>query len=106
MVLTTVQKKGASVQQLKIDGITDEFCRLTKTGDALAKFDAVVQGDMNDYRVQEVDVNKNVPAAAVAAKAEALKSGGGGGSGATRKRASAAGGGAAPKKRRSAKPKK
>lgn len=111
MVLSVVHKKVGAVggsssatQQLKVDGMTDEFCRLHKTGDALAKFDAIVQGDMNDYRFQEVDVNKNNPAAAAAAvKAEAANAM----SGTNRKRGSAASSATtATKKRRSSKPKK
>lgn len=46
--------------QLKVEAITDEFVTLdtnTKT-DVMAKFDAVVSGDMDDgYKVREENVN-------------------------------------------------
>jgi hypothetical protein len=71
MILTAVQKRGVVGQQLKMDGVTDEFCRLTKTGDSMAKLDGVVQGDMQDYdyRTHDVDVNRNVPVSAPSSSA-------------------------------------
>jgi hypothetical protein len=71
MILTAVQKRGVVGQQLKMDGVTDEFCRLTKTGDSMAKLTGVVQGDMKDYdyRAHDVDVNRNVPASAPSSSA-------------------------------------
>ena len=59
MVLSMNQKKREQ-PQFKVDGITDEFCRLVRTGDAMAKFDAVVQGTIENYRVEEENVNRNV----------------------------------------------
>jgi len=54
------QKKGEQ-PQFKVDGITDEFCRLARTGDAMAKFNAVVRGNVENYRFEEENVNKTAP---------------------------------------------
>jgi hypothetical protein len=44
---------------LKVEGITDEFCSLVKTGDAMAKMNAAVQQGMVDYyNYEDEDVNK------------------------------------------------
>jgi hypothetical protein len=124
MILTAVQKRGVVGQQLKMDGVTDEFCRLTKTGDSMAKLDGVVQGDMQDYdyRTHDVDVNRNVPVSAVSSSANTKteakseqtkskdkgnKSGSGKGPANPRKRGSTTASSAtAPKKRKTAKSKK
>jgi hypothetical protein len=118
MILTAVQsfqRKGVATQQLKIDGITDEFCRLTKTGDSMAKLAGVVHGDMEDYRVDEVDVNRNVHATAASAVAKSevtnskdkdTKSGIGSKGTNPRKRGSTTTSTTAPKKRKSSKSKK
>ena len=56
---------------LKVEGITDEFCSLTKTGDAMAKMNAVNQH--GDYvpaaYYEEEDVNRTVKQIAAAATA-------------------------------------
>ena len=45
-------------RQLKVEGITDEFSRLVKTQDVMAKLDAVVRGDMDDgFLVRDENVN-------------------------------------------------
>jgi hypothetical protein len=46
--------------QLKVDGMTNEFCRLVRTGDAMAKLNATVHGDVKSeyYRFEDEDVNK------------------------------------------------
>ena len=41
---------------LKVDGITDEFCRLSKTGNALVN--AVTVGDYQGYEQAEDNVNR------------------------------------------------
>lgn len=49
---------GFSRGQLKAEAITDEFSRLVKTQDIMAKLDAVVKGEMDDgFRVREDNVN-------------------------------------------------
>ncbi len=124
MILTAVHKRGVVGQQLKMDGVTDEFCRLTKTGDSMAKFDGVVQGDMQDYdyRTHDVDVNRNVSAVSSSnntkteakseqtkSKDKGVKSGSASGKGPPnpRKRGSTTTSSAtAPKKRKTAKSKK
>jgi hypothetical protein len=45
-----------------MDGFTDEFCRLVKGGDATAKLDAVVQGDMDGYGYRYGEENVNADA--------------------------------------------
>ena len=43
---------------IKVESITDEFCSIKNTGDVMAQFDAVVEGDMDDgYQMQEENVN-------------------------------------------------
>ena len=80
MVLSTVNKKvGESKQQrqnkkqqLKVDGMTDEFLHLVKTGDAMDMLSAVVHGDMgDDYRVKDDNVNKPSSSSSSAAAAAA-----------------------------------
>lgn len=47
-------------KMMKVESITDEFCSMKKTGDVMAQFDAVVEGDMDDsYQIQEDNVNSN-----------------------------------------------
>lgn len=74
MVLSLVNRKG-DIPHIKVDGITDEFCRLVKTGDAMDKLHAVVKGDMDDYRIVDDDVNRvvkeSVAKTSAAAKAAA-----------------------------------
>jgi len=74
MVLSVVQRKvGTSAKtdpnqpvkrpKLKVEGMTNEFCRLVKTGKAMEQLQAVVKGDMDEdyYQYQnEVDVNRSV----------------------------------------------
>jgi hypothetical protein len=44
--------------QLRVEGITDEFARLVKTQDIMAKLDAVVEGEMDDgFQVRDENVN-------------------------------------------------
>lgn len=44
--------------QLKVEGITDEFSRLVKTQDIMAKLDAVIEGEMDDgFNVRDENVN-------------------------------------------------
>jgi hypothetical protein len=57
MVVSIVNKKG-SRSHAKIEGISDEFCSLVKTGETLDTLNAVVKGDMDEYRIQEEDVNR------------------------------------------------
>ena len=82
MVLSTVNKKvGESKQQrqnkkpqLKVDGMTDEFLHLVKTGDAMDMLSAVVHGDMgDDYRVKDDNVNKPSSSSSSAAAAAAAR---------------------------------
>lgn len=62
MILTVVTKKG-EVPHMKLDRITDEFCRLVPTGqNALDQMSAlIVQGDassMENYQLRDVDVER------------------------------------------------
>ena len=47
LVLSVVKNKKDEEQILKVDGITDEFCCLKKTGDALEMLNAVTKGDLH-----------------------------------------------------------
>ena len=50
---------GFKSGHLKVEGITDEFARLVKTQDVMAKLDAVVQGNMDDgFHVEDENVNR------------------------------------------------
>ena len=51
---------GFKSGHLKVEGITDEFARLVKTQDVMAKLDAVVQGNMDDgfHHVEDENVNR------------------------------------------------
>lgn len=107
MVLSIVQKKGDNVQpQIRIESVTDEFCRLVKTGEAMDKLQAKVQGDVdhNDYAVGDVDdVNRpsaSETAAAAAAQESASQEAAKAATGANKKRKPAKGSGGASKKRK------
>ena len=63
MVLVGVKgkdKEDKSGSYLKVDAITDEFCRLTKTGDALAKLNAVTKGDLYDSDEMEAIASTSI----------------------------------------------
>ena len=55
----TAMVAGFKGGQLRVEAITDEFVRLFKTQDVMAKMDAIVKGDMdeNAFRYHEENVN-------------------------------------------------
>jgi hypothetical protein len=58
----TAAATGAMAEPfLKVEGITDEFCSLTPTGDAMSRMNATVQKGMDgDYfHYDEEDVNRH-----------------------------------------------
>jgi hypothetical protein len=99
---------GFSRGQLKAEAITDEFSRLVKTQDVMAKLDAVVMGEMDDgFRVREDNVNylgrnaaKENQAAAKETKASTTT-----GSSRKKRASSSTPGGTAPAKKRKTTPK-
>jgi hypothetical protein len=63
---------------LKVEGITDEFCSLVKTGDAMAKMNAAVQRGMcadHYYHYEDEDVNRTTGARTDTATADVAAAG-------------------------------
>jgi hypothetical protein len=61
LVLSVVQKKDAE-PYIRVEGVTDEFCRLQHAGSAMARMNAtVVSGEIGDANAvwEDIDVNKN-----------------------------------------------
>lgn len=52
---------------LKVEGITDEFCSLFKTGDVMAKMEEAVQHGMEEhFHYEDEDVNRSAKTDATA----------------------------------------
>lgn len=68
VLVVTNSTNGAADPYLKVEGITDEFCSLVKTGDAMAKMNAAVQDAMEDYyNYEDEDVNRTTKTDSAAA---------------------------------------
>jgi len=54
MIVNLSKQSGVA----KVEALTDEFITLEKTQDVMAKLDAVVSGNMDDYTFVEENVNR------------------------------------------------
>ena len=61
LILSTVKGNNDEDATLKVDGVTDEFCSLVKTGDALDQLNAITKGNLSEDEEAEFRAVRQEP---------------------------------------------